>query len=70
MFATLAIVFCTASLGSAVAAEADRYLQKRREPMFPAPGQSGVGRRGQSLEWSSEEGSTGAVAATSGMFER
>ncbi len=35
MFATLAIVCCTASLGGAIAIHMSRLLEGEREPIFP-----------------------------------
>jgi hypothetical protein len=35
MFATLAIICCTASLGGAIAIHAGRLLEEPREPIFP-----------------------------------
>lgn len=35
MFATLAIICCTASLGGAIAIHAGRLLEGPREPIFP-----------------------------------
>jgi len=36
MFATIAIICCTASLGSAIAIHASRMLETRRAPLFPS----------------------------------
>jgi hypothetical protein len=36
MFATLAIICCTVSLGSAVAIHVGRMLETPREPLFPS----------------------------------
>jgi hypothetical protein len=36
MFATLAIICCTASLGGAIAIHASRLLETQRAPLFPS----------------------------------